>query len=574
MPVIPIPTNRDNIRKDLNDQVYKNQEQKFYAIIEEIIEVNKTGRPVLVGTTSIEKSETLSSMLKSPQGMVKLLQKRSERLIKILKEQKPVPDELIKELNKILDKPLNIKFELAKSAFEKAEQDSSLSDKLRTSIKAVFNQTSGGDADLADYIETFLRSCQVVEFIRAGIEHNILNAKQHEREAEIIAQAGRYKAVTIATNMAGRGTDILLGGNAEFLAKEKIKGLKLEVGTLEYEAALHEATEKIKPLIEEEHLKVVTAGGLHVIGTERHESRRIDNQLRGRSARQGDPGTTRFFLALDDSLMRIFGGERLTNAMDVLKAEDDLALEAGLVNAGIENAQKKVEAHNYEIRKRLLEYDDVQNTQRKVVYEERQRILEGANLKDEFINMLTEKAESIVYSHLDSEKPPELWLEKIKPDDFNEETDSEKDLQTPLGLLIDNLKADFPPLEDNLNLNENKLSEMSFVELLEMVKQAAIEAYEAKVEEFSEEHIEDIQRQILLQSIDQHWVEHLQALDKLKEGIHLRGYGQKQPLIEYKTEALGLFDQLIGSIRRHAVLWLFHTHAIKPSNKNTVSLTS
>jgi preprotein translocase subunit SecA len=575
LPVATIPTHRTNIRRDLNDQVYKNEEQKFYALVEEIIEVHKEGRPVLVGTTSIDKSEVLSDMLSKPQQMVKLLGKRWTRLERALKAENPVPLDLIKELTKQMDKPLNMKLEPARFAFETAlTKPEQLSGKLKTAINNVLKQENNGDADLVSFIGTFLRSCEVLEEIRAGIKHNVLNAKHHEKEAQIIAQAGRLNAITLATNMAGRGTDILLGGNSEFLAKEKIAPLQLQLGSLEYEAALNEAVESLKTQIQEEHSKVVQLGGLHVIGTERHESRRIDNQLRGRAARQGDPGTTRFFLALDDSLMRIFGGDRLTGAMDLLKAEEDLAIEASLVNRGIENAQKKVEAHNYEIRKRLLEYDDVQDTQRKVIYQERQRILEGCSLREEYVKMLHEEVESIIYTYLDPDRPTELWLDKVKPEDFDEEKDNYDELPTQLDLMLGSLFSQFPILEENVALTSSNLSEMSFAELVETIQSAGIKAYEQKEAQFSPQVMDEAQRQVMLQSIDQHWVEHLQALDALKEGIHLRGYGNKQPLIEYKTEALALFDRLISSIRKQAIIWIFHTHATAAKKeKKTVTVT-
>ena len=591
LPVVPMPTNKTNIREDWDDQVYKNEKQKFYAIVEEIIDVHKKGRPILVGTTSIDKSEKLSEMLTRPQEMVSLLLKRGERL-KVLLKGFDGADNLSQQIAKLIDRPLNIKYEVAEQIFEKALDDSSLAGKIKKSIEICLNpekQVSGSDSDLVFFIDTFLRSCNAVEEIRKGINHHVLNAKHHEKEAFIIAQAGKHKGITIATNMAGRGTDILLGGNAEFLAKEKISPLKLEVGSLEYEAAFNEALEEVRSGVEEEHRKVVELGGLHVIGSERHESRRIDNQLRGRAGRQGDPGSTRFFLALDDSLMRIFGGDRLTGAMEFLKAEDDLAIEAKLVNNGIENAQQKVESHNYDIRKRLLEYDDVQNTQRKVIYEERQRVLESGNtpqppykgeteadnnsqevaettpkstIRENFIEMLRESVDSIVYTYLDPSKPSEVWLEKVLPEGIEEGEEINTDeLPTQLDLVLSALDASFPSISSRFDFA--KLSELSFSELLETLTEYAIQAYEEKEQELSLEVMREAEKQVLLQSIDQHWVEHLQALDALKEGIHLRGYGNKQPLIEYKTEALALFDRLISSIRKQAIIWIFHTHAVR-----------
>ncbi|MDJ0625206.1 MAG: preprotein translocase subunit SecA [Candidatus Caenarcaniphilales bacterium] len=569
--VVPIPTNKKNIRKDDNDRVYKNEKQKFYAIVQEIVSAHKKGTPVLVGTTSIDKSEKLSEMLSKPRASVELLQFRVDRLKRSLQEINPIPTDFIKDIDRLVDKPLNITYLAAKTICEKALENENTSGKLKKSLEDALNSTdfsiSNVDTDLTCFIETFLSSAMVLEEIRKGVKHNVLNAKHHAKEAQIIAQAGRYKAITIATNMAGRGTDILLGGNAEYLAKEKIKNLQLASNSLEYEAALNEAMEKIRPELEEESKKVLEAGGLFVIGTERHESRRIDNQLRGRAARQGDPGKTLFFLALDDQLMRIFGGDRLTGAMDFLKAEEDLAIEAKLVNKGIENAQKKVEAHNYEIRKRLLEYDNVQDTQRKVIYEERQKILENCDLRETFLDMLRERIDSIIYSYLDPEKPPESWFESVRPDDSQDNTEEEiedtKEFPSHLDLMLSSLFAEIPPLQNNQSLRPSKLQDMSFAELTDLINQSAISAYKEKENELTPEVMSDAEKQVFLQSIDQHWVEHLQSLDALKEGIHLRGYGNKQPLIEYKTEALSLFDQLISSIRKHAIIWIFHTHAIK-----------
>jgi preprotein translocase subunit SecA len=570
--VVPIPTNRINSRKDLNDQVYKNEKQKFYAILQEIISVHKVGRPVLVGTTSIEKSELLSDMLSKPQASVELMIWRSERLKRVLAEQNPKPEELIKNISRLLDKPFNITHLAAKEVFEKYTKSENTSSNLVKTIETVLSELPNpSDNDLTCFIGTFLDSCLIVEEIKKGIKHSVLNAKQHAREAEIIAQAGRLGGITIATNMAGRGTDILLGGNAEFIAEDKIRPLQLEIGSLEYQAALNEALEQIRPDMEANNKKIIELGGLHVIGTERHESRRIDNQLRGRAGRQGDPGTTRFFLGLDDSLMRIFGGDRLTGAMDMLKAEEDLALEAGLVNRGIENAQKRVEAHNYEIRKKLLEYDNVQDTQRRVIYKERQRILENFSLKEVFGEMLKERIDSLIFTYLDPNKPPETWFEKnmieevLNEDeqDKNEE-DSIKEAPSSMDLLLSAIEAEIPDFNEKVSLE--KITEMSFVELQEYLTELILEIYAEKENELGES-FEEIQRQIFLHSIDQHWVQHLQSLDSLKEGIHLRGYGNKQPIIEYKTEALTLFDNLISAIRRQSLIWLFHTQAVSDNNK-------
>ncbi|MDX1918535.1 MAG: preprotein translocase subunit SecA [Candidatus Caenarcaniphilales bacterium] len=568
---VPIPTNRVNSRQDLNDMVFKNQEQKFFAIVEEIVDIHKTGRPVLVGTTSIDKSELISQMLTRPQAVCKLLIQRGDRLMKIFKTEQTTPTELIKDFLKLMDKPLNITLEAAQKVLEKAVNgQGAISSKLRASLKQGLNpqeKVSGADGDWVIYVETFLKSTEVLEEIRKGITHHVLNAKHHAKEASIIAQAGRFGAVTIATNMAGRGTDILLGGNTEFLALEKIKPLNLEPATLEHEAAMAEALEKLKPTIKEEHQKVVELGGLHVIGTERHESRRIDNQLRGRAGRQGDPGSTRFYLGLDDQLMRIFGGERMSGWMDSLKADDDIAIEASLLNKGIENAQRKVEAHNFEIRKRVLEYDDVQDTQRKVIYRERQKILEGESLTEAYTKMLAEAVEDTAYTYIDPEKPAETWFERVEREGENAE-------EAPITLMMNNLFAQIPYLAESTELTPEKLSGCSFTELLGICQEEALKCYQRKRQELGDELMEEAQRQVFLNSIDEHWVEHLQALDALKEGIHLRGYGNKQPLIEYRTEALALFDSMIASIRKQAVSWIFHTHAVLAEKPKLVEVTS
>ncbi len=572
LPVMPIPTNQTNIRKDLNDQVYKNQKQKFFAILEEIIDIHKTGKPILVGTTSIDKSELLSEMLTKPQAAFELLTYRANRLLNLLEKNQSLDADkiLIKELKKALDKPLNIKFELVYNTFKEASKNNSIKEELRKALEETVKSQNitNKDNELVFYLKSFLKSCEILETIKKGVKHNILNAKYHEEEAQIIAQAGKLNALTIATNMAGRGTDILLGGNPETKAIEKIKHLNFATDSLEYKAAFNEELQKIKAETDKEHEQVVKLGGLHIIGTERHESRRIDNQLRGRAARQGDPGSTRFFLGLDDSLMRIFGGDKLLGTMDMLKADEDIAIEAGLINKGIENAQKKVEAHNYEIRKRLLEYDNVQDTQRKVIYEERQKILEGCDMKDIFRKILKEQLENIIYTFLDPEKSPDFWFEKVNPDklsyaiDEDSEENSnvdEKKLPTNLDLLLDNLKLEFPVIFRDADLTPKDFEDLSFSDLAERLNEIALEGLKKKEDELDELLLE-AQRHVFLKSIDDHWVQHLQALDALKEGIHLRGYGNKQPLVEYKTEALALFDNMINSIRKQALQWIFHVH--------------
>jgi len=607
-----LPTNKVNQRTDQDDQVYKNQKQKFYAVVQEIISEHKKNRPVLVGTTSIQKSERLATMLKKPQELVELLSFQSERLIKNLeeftkksnsKESTEKIKELIKEIKKSVDRPFNIKLSSLKETFEtfeRTKQPSVLEDSISQALESFFktkennlkqkkekknffsklhtvfesqNQSKRSDFDLTSAFISFLKSAECVEYIKKGLKINVLNAKEHQREADIIAQAGTPGAITISTNMAGRGTDILLGGNAEFLAKETVDKLNLSPGSLEYEATLIENLRKLQPKILENRKKVIEAGGLHVIGTERHESRRIDNQLRGRTGRQGDSGTTRFYLALDDDLMRIFGGQRIANLMNSWNTEEDIALELPIISRGVEEAQKKVESHNSMIRKNLFEIDGVQDIQRKVFFKERQKILEGQDLEESFQKMLQEKIDGIIYNHLDPEKPPVYWLEKIDPRDWGEKdqeilkNQDSDNLPTRLELLIGNLFSEIPVLEKQ-NLKIEDLEEVSFSELQSKLQEAGKASLQQKQEELGQEVSKEAKKVILLTCLDNYWVEHLSKLENIKENIHFRGYGQKQPLIEYKIEALALFDKLIVSIRERAINWLFHAEAIKKEKKD------
>jgi preprotein translocase subunit SecA len=430
--VVVIPTNMPLIRTNYPDVIYKSEEEKFRAAVREIEELHRSGRPVLVGTISIEKSEGLSHLLK-----------------------------------------------------------------------------------------------------KRGIPHNVLNAKHHEREAEIIAQAGRVGAVTLSTNMAGRGTDILLGGNLKFLAKtmvdEKADG-----------EAIQKASEKALAIVQKEKEKVIELGGLHVLGTERHEARRIDNQLRGRSGRQGDPGSSRFYLSLEDDLLRIFGSERISSIMDRLGIEEDQPIEHRLVTKAIENAQRRVEAHNFEIRKHLLEYDNVMNQQREVIYSQRREVLAGEDLKDSVIEMIEEQAEGIVDLYADEKAHPEDWDLKGLQDvvyqqfSFRWAVPSEEEAGTTR-------------FRDGLN--RERLKEL----LLQRVK----DVYQKKEEEFGEATLRYLEKVIMLQSVDYHWKDHLLAVDQLKEGIGLRGYGQKDPRIEYQKEAYEMFLEMLERIKKDTVEKLF-----------------
>jgi len=423
--VVVIPTNMPLIRTNYPDVIYKSEEEKFRAAGREIEELNRSGRPVLVGTISIEKSERLSHLLK-----------------------------------------------------------------------------------------------------KRGIPHNVLNAKHHEREAEIIAQAGRVGAVTLSTNMAGRGTDILLGGNPKFLAKtmvdEKADGEMIQ-----------KAYEKALAIVQKEKEKVIELGGLHVLGTERHEARRIDNQLRGRSGRQGDPGSSRFYLSLEDDLLRIFGSERISSIMDRLGIEEDQPIEHRLVTRAIENAQRRVEAHNFEIRKHLLEYDNVMNQQREVIYSQRREVLAGEDLKDSVREMIEEQAEGIVDLYADEKAHPEDW-----------------DLKGLQDVVYQQFSFRWAvPSEEEDGLNRERLKEL--------LLQRAKDVYQKKEEEFGEATLRYLEKVIMLQSVDYHWKDHLLAVDQLKEGIGLRGYGQKDPRIEYQKEAYQMFLEMLERIKKDTVEKLF-----------------
>jgi preprotein translocase subunit SecA len=355
---------------------------------------------------------------------------------------------------------------------------------------------------------------------KAGLAHQVLNAKQHQREAEIIAQAGRPKMITIATNMAGRGTDIMLGGNLEkLLAAVEAEGLD--------EVAKAERIAQVRALWQADHEKVKLLGGLRIIATERHESRRIDNQLRGRSGRQGDPGSSRFYLSLDDSLMRIFAGDRVRAIMDRLKMPEGEAIEAGMVTRSIESAQRKVEARNFDMRKQLLEYDDVANDQRKVIYQQRNDILDAKDLQEQIRALREGCFADLVRQFVPHESVEEQWdlpaLEKV--------------LQEEWGATV----ALTSQLESAATLTDE--------DIVEQVIQAAHTAFENKLALVGEENFTSFERMVLLQSLDTHWREHLSSLDYLRQGIHLRGYAQKQPKQEYKREAFELFGQLLDSVK-------------------------
>ncbi len=360
---------------------------------------------------------------------------------------------------------------------------------------------------------------------KRGIPHHVLNAKHHAKEAEIIAQAGRKGAVTISTNMAGRGTDIILGGNPEYLAAAK-------VGWDRTSPKFKEQLEFFKKICEKEREEVIKQGGLHVIGTERHESRRIDNQLRGRSGRQGDPGSSRFYLSLEDDLLRIFGGDRIKGLMDRLGIEEGEPIEHPILSKAIENAQKRVEAYHFEIRKHLLEYDDVMNKQREVIYSLRKEILRGEDMRDTIMDMLRDVASMVVSGVANGKVHPSEWdfeeLKKRLHGHFRIDVDSNRDI----------LGSSKEEAEENI---------------FELLKKR----YEEKEKELSPEVMRALERFLLLQSIDYHWRDHLLAMDYLREGIGLRGYGQKDPLIEYKKEGYNMFLEMLDSIKMDTISKLF-----------------
>ncbi|WP_292937588.1 preprotein translocase subunit SecA [Noviherbaspirillum sp.] len=357
------------------------------------------------------------------------------------------------------------------------------------------------------------------------LPHNVLNAKQHAREAEIIAQAGRPKMITIATNMAGRGTDIVLGGNVE-------KQIQLiEADSNLGDAEKQERSQKLRSEWQSLHDHVVAAGGLHIIGTERHESRRVDNQLRGRAGRQGDPGSSRFYLSLDDPLLRIFAGDRVRAIMDRLKMPEGEPIEAGIVSRSIESAQRKVEARNFDIRKQLLEYDDVANDQRKVIYQQRNELLEAADISELIASLRHGVFSDLFRSFVPAESMEEQW--DIKS--LEAALANEWQLNVPLSGM----------LEAEPNLTDD--------DLLERVLKAADDSYNAKIDIIGKEAFAGFERSVMLQSIDTHWREHLAALDHLRQGIHLRGYAQKNPKQEYKREAFELFGQMLDMIKNEVV---------------------
>jgi preprotein translocase subunit SecA len=440
--VVPIPTNKEMIRLDQPDKVYKTEDAKWAAVVDDIVERHEKGQPILVGTTSVEKSEHLSGLL-----------------------------------------------------------------------------------------------------LRRGVPHEVLNAKYHEKEAAIVAQAGRKGAVTVATNMAGRGTDIMLGGNPEVLATAELarRGLGPTETPDDFEAAWPDALEKSKQAVEAEHNEVVELGGLYVLGTERHDSRRIDNQLRGRSGRQGDPGESRFYLSLGDDLMRLFNAHMVESIMDRLNLPEDLPIESRMVSRSIQSAQTQIEQQNFEIRKNVLKYDEVLNKQRTVIYDERRRVLAGEDLHESVRNMIDDTIAAYV-DGATAEGYAEDW-----------------DLET----LWTNLKQLYPVSVTIEELERSSGGGLTADYLIDELCADAQAAYDRREESLGigpdgEPIMRELERRVLLEVLDRKWREHLYEMDYLQEGVHLRGYGQRDPLVEYQREAFDMFTAMMEGIKEEAVGFLFY----------------
>ena len=456
MDVIEIPTNKPVIRNDMPDVVYKTENGKFNAVVEQVKECHEKGQPVLVGTVSIETSERLSALLK-----------------------------------------------------------------------------------------------------RHGIKHQVLNAKYHEKEAEIVAQAGQYGAVTIATNMAGRGTDIMLGGNAEYLAKNQMRkegyyenliveatgfGDTDDEEIIEARQRFTELSKKFKEELRPEAEKVKEAGGLFIVGTERHESRRIDNQLRGRSGRQGDPGCSKFYISLEDDLMRLFGGDRINSMMDSLKIDENTPIENRILSNTIESAQRKIEGRNFGIRKNVLQFDDVMNKQREIIYAQRNKVLDGEDLKESILSMMDETVDSAMAMYMPEGVEPDHWNMEGFRNYF-------------IGLIAGSL----------LELEDDELKKVDRKELGEQIKEKVHQLYAKREEELGENITRELERVVLLKQVDTKWMDHIDAMDELKKGISLRSYGQKDPVVEYRIEGFDMFDEMIAGIREETVKILLLAPFRKPN---------
>ncbi|MDP4180623.1 MAG: SEC-C metal-binding domain-containing protein, partial [Bacillota bacterium] len=392
-----------------------------------------------------------------------------------------------------------------------------------------------------------------------GIQHQVLNAKYHDREAEIIAQAGRRGAVTIATNMAGRGTDIVLGGNAEYMAKQEMRKQGFDEELISQSTSFSETSdeiilnarkiyrelnEKFKAQIDKEKEEVYAAGGLYIMGTERHESRRIDNQLRGRAGRQGDVGESRFYISLEDDLMRLFGTDRIKGLVNALGLEEDQPIEHRMLSGAIENAQKRVEGKNYQIRKHVLQYDDVMNKQREIIYGQRSQVLNGENLKESYTKMIEGIADNIIKLYCAESPHPDLWdWEAI-------------DSYVSGGFLN---SGEMKPTKDEMERMVKEDVREKAIELM-------TKRYDSKEEEFGAELMRELERVILLRVVDQKWMDHIDAMDQLRHGIGLRAYGQRDPVIEYKFEGFEMFEEMIKNIQEDSLKIIMNSHLDKEQN--------
>ncbi|MCG3196506.1 MAG: preprotein translocase subunit SecA [Candidatus Omnitrophica bacterium] len=514
--VAVIPTNRPCIRIDLPDQVYRTEAEKFEAIVAQIIECRKKDQPALVGTISIEKSEVLADLLRN-RGYWR---KRVQDWIKKVKDAIPsskISSDLAGEANALL----------GRKQPPTVEEADALADTIEKS----------GDERLAYYCRRLAETLETLEEVQKELPFNVLNAKYHAQEAAIVAQAGRPGAITIATNMAGRGTDIILGGNPDKLIDAGFAKLSEEVT----ETQRKELAERIRRECEEGRQKVLTAGGLMIIGTERHESRRIDNQLRGRCGRQGDPGLSRFFLSLEDDLMRLFGGERIQRVANRFGMEDGEVIEAKLVTRSIRKAQKKVEDRNFEIRKYVIKYDDVMNRQREVIYGLRNDLLEGENPEEAFLGMAFNVFEGVCEGYLDPKTPPEDW----DMEGFNNALFNSFNLKPRVEI----------PSEGSLDSAIETLQRDLWDQIQHWYRQRKAAAP-------SEEYWLYLMRFIMLKNVDGKWMDHLLTMDHLKDSIGLRGYAGKDPQQEYQREGFELFELMYLSLEREIVSRMFRVEIV------------
>ncbi|WP_299427065.1 preprotein translocase subunit SecA [uncultured Meiothermus sp.] len=538
MDVRSIPTNRPMIRRDAPDVVYRSEKGKFFAVVEEIAEKYEKGQPVLVGTISVEKSERLSAMLKEARHFLPRLEARAQLMTKSIEKQSgPEWD----RLKKALERPGSMR------DAELEQHESTIP--AKGSIRVAW-----------DFLK---KAVHTLELIRKGIPHQVLNAKYHEKESEIVAQAGRSKTITISTNMAGRGTDIKLGGNAEYLAsdllrkegleprsewrlelfiKKLVQGAEDEALKLAPEIGVRQSVideiRRLRDTCAADEVRVKELGGLHIIGTERHESRRIDNQLRGRSGRQGDPGSSRFYVSFDDDLMRLFASERIVGMLDRMGFDDSEPIENQMVTRSIERAQKRVEDRHFDTRKQLLRLDEVMARQREVVYAQRRNVLLGTDesVREGALNMVEDTVDGVAANYLNAEQHPEDW-----------------DIEGLRSSLVDFI----PPLKEFDFDGLRKLKPDEGSELLIEAGRAAYEAREAELNAQGPNLMRAVERFVTLQVVDNAWKEHLHNMDVLKQGIFLRGYGQRDPFQEYKLEGTRFFNEMIGGIKSEVTKFLF-----------------